>query len=201
MKGVAMTNNDSHAGSAGSTGSTGSPSARAGEATRAHLAQFGDEDLAYHEAGHAVVHHLNGGTVARVSIERSDARRGVQLAPRQAAAQEAAARQTGETGESREALERKIGVLVAGEVAATLHGTPEHLVTAGGRVDHEQALRAAAEAGMEHKEARAMIDAAWERVREQLREPGNWRLVEALAQELLRRRTLDAEQVKAALAA
>ena len=43
----------------------------------AHLAQFTDEHLAYHEAGHAVVHHLQGGTVLRLSIERTDTKQGM----------------------------------------------------------------------------------------------------------------------------
>src|SRR5262249_23237798 len=43
----------------------------------AHLAQFTDEHLAYHEAGHAVIHHLHGGTVLRLSIERTDPREGM----------------------------------------------------------------------------------------------------------------------------
>ena len=43
------------------------------------LSAYTDEQLAYHEAGHAVIHALQGGTVSRVSIECADPPRGVQL--------------------------------------------------------------------------------------------------------------------------
>jgi hypothetical protein len=183
MKGASMAQSDAH---------HASPASRAARATQEHLAQFGDEDLAYHEAGHAVVHHLEGGAVTRLSIERTDPRRGTQLAP-------GAAPPSGSASSDPEALRKRIATLVGGEVAATLHGTPEHVVTAGGRVDHDQALRAAAEAGIAPDDARAMIDAEWQRVRDLLSEPARWRLVESLAQAVLRDRTLDAGQIRAVL--
>ncbi len=167
-----------------------SPSARAARATHAHLSRFSDEDLAYHEAGHAVVHHLNGGVITRLSIDRADPRRGTQPAPRPAPAKRA---------DPQQALRDLIALLVGGEVAATLHGTPEELVTAGGRVDHDAALRAAAAAGVDQVEAYAMIDAEWDRVRDHLRDPSAWRLVESLAQSLLQHKTLNAEQIEAVL--
>ena len=163
-----------------------SPAARAAQATQAHLSQFSDEDMAYHEAGHAVVHHLNGGVITRLSIDRADPRRGTQLAPRPSPAKSA---------DPTKALADLVAVLVGGEVAATLHGTPDHLVTAGGRVDHEAALRAAAEVGIDEPEARVMIDAEWNLVRDRLRDPSAWRHVESLAQALLQRKTLDAGQI------
>lgn len=166
------------------------PSARAAQATMAHLAQFSDEDLAYHEAGHAVVHHLGGGRLARLSIDRADPRRGVQLAR---------GGMSGGEETSKEALEALVAVLVGGEVAATLHGTPAALVTAGGRVDHEAALRAAAEAGLGLEEAHATIDAAWGQVQQRLSDPTHWGLVEALARALLRHKSLDAEQIASIL--
>jgi hypothetical protein len=176
-----------------------SPSTRAARATEAHLAQLSDEDLAYHEAGHAVVHYLNGGTVARLSIDRADPRRGTQTAasPRADAAGGAAA---GAGTGGQQALRQKMAVLAGGEVAATLHGTPEAIVSAGGRVDHEAALRAAAEAGINSDAARVMMDEEWERVRRLLGEPSSWRLVEALARALLERKTLDADTIHAVLA-
>lgn len=169
---------------------TQSPSARAAQATQAHLSQFSDEDLAYHETGHAVVHHLNGGTVTRLSIDRADPHRGCRPAPRPAPAKSA---------DPQQALTNLFALLVGGEVAATLHGTPDHLVTAGGRVDHEAALRAAADAGIGVAEASAMIDAEWNRVRDRLRDPAAWRLVENLARSLLQHKTLDAEQIASVL--
>ena len=54
---------------------------KAREAPEAHLAQFSDEQLAYHEAGHAVLHHLQGGVVTRLSIERSDPQQGTHVVP------------------------------------------------------------------------------------------------------------------------
>ena len=40
---------------------------RVGPERLAHLSQFTDEHLAYHEAGHAIVHHLRGGSVTRTA--------------------------------------------------------------------------------------------------------------------------------------
>ncbi len=171
-----------------------SPSARAARATRAHLSQFSDEDLAYHESGHAVVHHLHGGTIRRLSIDREDPRRGCQPAPRPSSPPSSAT-----SADPTQALTDRLAVLVGGEVAATLHGTPDDIVTAGGRVDHDAALRAAAGAGIDPEQARAMIDAEWHRVRDQLRDPAAWRLVERLAQALLQQKTLEEAQITALL--
>ena len=167
-----------------------SPSARAAAATNAHLAQFSDADMAYHESGHAVIHHLNGGTIKRLSIERADPRRGTQPAEQPRPSTDA---------QKRTRLEKTIDVLVAGDAAGTIFGTAEPVVTAGSRVDHEQALRAAADAGIAIEDARAMIDTAWQRVHTQLQKPASWKLVDALAKELLQRKTLDADQVTAIL--
>ena len=49
------------------------------------------------------------------------------------------------------------------------------------------------------QEARAMIDSAWERACEQMRQPETWKLVEALAQAMIQKRTLDSEQIAAIL--
>ena len=169
------------------------PSVRAERATQAHLAQFSDPDMAYHEAGHAVVLHLNGGTVKRLSIERADPRRGTQGGARRPEADEALKE------DPKEKLQQTISVLVAGDAAGTIFGTPEQIVTAGSRVDHEQALRAADEAGVKPEDARDMIDGAWKRALERLRQPENWKLVDALAQELIKHRTLDADRIQSIL--
>src|SRR4051794_17184731 len=102
----------------------------------AHLAQFTDEHLAYHEAGHAVVHHLQGGTVTRLSIERTDPGQGTHTAPRPTPTRNADTDKT---------LREVVALLVAGEVAATIRGAPEQVVRAGGKVDREQAVRRAAD--------------------------------------------------------
>src|SRR6266498_2389048 len=138
-----------------------SPSARAIGATQQHLSQFGDEDMAYHEAGHAVIHHLQGRTVKRLSIDRADPRRGTQMT---------------KEADGGPGLGNLIAVLVGGDVAGTLHGTAENVATAGSRVDYDQAFRAAAEAGFDSDEARMLIDARWQRVRDRLDEPANWQL-------------------------
>ena len=158
----------------------------------AHLAQFTDEHLAYHEAGHAVVHHLQGGTVTRLSIERTDPGQGTHTAKQPTPA---------ESADPDRALRELIALLVAGEVAATIQGAPEQVVEAGGKGDREQAIRRAAEAGLDDAAARAMIDVEWPRVRARLEEPANWKLVDALAQQLIRQKVLDADQIRATLGA
>ncbi|MBV9578178.1 MAG: hypothetical protein JO057_06265 [Chloroflexi bacterium] len=158
----------------------------------AHLAQFTDEHLAYHEAGHAVVYHLQGGTIVRLSIERTDPNQGMrpaeQLTPTAAADQ-------------LNALRDLVALLVAGEVAASIYGAPDNVVKAGGSVDREDAIRRAAEVGMDETAARAMIGAEWPRVRDRLEEPANWKLVDSLAQQLVRQKVLDADQIRATLTA
>jgi hypothetical protein len=154
------------------------------ESREAHLAQFTDEQLAYHEAGHAVLHHLQGGTVTRLSIERSDPQQGTHVGPQPEPAQAA---------DPRRALREMVAMLVAGEVAATIQGAPAEVVAAGGRVDRERALRAAAGVGLDEAAGRAMIEEEWARVRTRLEEPETWSLVERAAQMLLREKTLVAD--------
>jgi hypothetical protein len=106
----------------------------------AHLAQFNDEHLAYHEAGHAVIHHLQGGSIVRLSIERTDPKEGMQPAKQPAPV---------ESADQQKALRDVVALLVAGEVAATIYGAPESVVKAGGSVDREHAFRRAAETGVD----------------------------------------------------
>jgi hypothetical protein len=156
----------------------------------AHLAQFTDEHLAYHEAGHAVVHHLQGGTIVRLSIERTDPKQGMHPAQQPTPT---------DSADQLKVLRDLVALLVAGEVAATIHGAPESVVKAGGRVDREHAIRRAAEVGVDEAAARAMIEAEWPRVRDRLEEPANWKLVDSLAQQLARLKVLDADQIRATL--
>jgi hypothetical protein len=155
-----------------------------------HLAQFTDEQLAYHEAGHAVIHHLQGGIVTRLSIERTDARQGTHLERQPAPA---------EPAEPRKALRERVAMLIAGEVAAAIQGAPDHVVAAGGKVDREAAVRAAAEVGLDEGAARAMIEAEWPRVRARLEDPKAWQLVEATAQALLQKQVLVADLFRATI--
>jgi hypothetical protein len=154
------------------------------ESRAAHLAQFTDEHLAYHEAGHAVMHHLQGGIVTRLSIERSDPQQGTHVGPKPA---------PGPAADPQQALREVVAVLVAGDVAATIQGSPAEMVAAGGKVDREQALRAVAGAGLDAAAGQAMIEEEWRRVRVRLEEPESWALVEAAAQALLREKTLVAD--------
>jgi hypothetical protein len=160
------------------------------QSREAHLAQFSDEQLAYHEAGHAVLHHLQGGVVTRLSIERTDPRQGTHVGPQPPPA---------ESADPQQALRERVAVLVAGEVAATIQGAPEDAVAAGGKADREAALRAAAEVGLDEAAARAMIEAEWPRVRARLEEPDTWKLVETTAQALLRQKTLVADLFRATI--
>jgi hypothetical protein len=116
----------------------------------AHQAQFTDEHLAYHEAGHAVVHHLQGGSDVRLSIERTDPKQGMHPAKQPTPA---------ESADQQKALRDLVALLVAGEVAATIYGAPENVVKAGGKVDREYVIRRAAEVGVDEAAARAMIEA------------------------------------------
>jgi hypothetical protein len=160
------------------------------QSREAHLARFTDEQLAYHEAGHAVLHHLQGGVVTRLSIERTDARQGTHIGPQPAPAQSA---------DPRQALRELVAMLVAGEAAATIHGAPGDAVAAGGAGDREAGVRAAADVGLDEAAARAMIEAEWPRVRARLEEPDTWQLVETTAQALLRQKTLVADLFRATI--
>jgi hypothetical protein len=160
------------------------------QSREAHLARFSDEQLAYHEAGHAVLHHLQGGIVTRLSIERTDPQQGTHVSPAPGAAPAA---------DPRTALRELVAVLVAGEVAATIRGAPEDAVAAGGRVDREAALRAAAGVGLDEAAARAMIAEEWPSVRARLEEPDAWALVEAAAQALLGQKTLVGDLFRATI--
>jgi hypothetical protein len=160
------------------------------QSREAHLARFTDEQLAYHEAGHAVLHHLQGGIVTRLSIERTDPRQGTHVGPQPPLS---------EAADPQQALRERVAVLVAGEVAATIRGAPADAVAAGGRVDREAAERAAAEVGLDAAAARAMIEEEWPRVRARLEEPDTWTLVEIAAQALLDRKTLVADLFRATI--
>lgn len=150
-------------------------------ATSDPVVRFSDEDLAYHEAGHAVMHVLNGGTVERVSIERGDPQRGVRVQPSAAAEM------------SELEARRRIAVLVAGEVALFLHSGERRQVPDS--VDREHAMQAAQAAGVGDSAANAMIAEEWDNVRDRLRDSTVWGMVEALAQALVQRRTLEGPEV------
>ena len=141
---------------------------------------FTDEELAYHEAGHAVVYALDGGTISRVSIERTDPRRGVHVAPHPQPANEADAR-------------RMIQTLLAGEVALFLHHGERKQVPDSR--DREQARRAARTFAGEDAAAERALEQEWERTHERLRDAATWQKVKGVAEALLRARTIDGREV------
>ena len=53
------------------------------QSTPNRLSQFSDEELAYHESGHAVAYQLGGGTISRLSVQRADRARVTQVTPAQ----------------------------------------------------------------------------------------------------------------------
>jgi hypothetical protein len=157
------------------------------QSREAHLARFSDEQLAYHEAGHAVLHHLQGGIVTRLSIERSDPQQGTHVGPQP---------DRSEAPDPQRALRERVAMLMAGEVAATIQGAPPEAVAAGGRVDREGALRAAAAVGLDEAAGRAMIEEEWLGARSRLEEPQNWTLVERVSAALVAWRRLDGDDFR-----
>jgi hypothetical protein len=145
---------------------------------RGEVEHFTDEELAYHEAGHAVIHHLTGGTISRVSIDRGDRGRGTQLADEPPPAD----------------FRQRVAVLMAGEAALERRGVERSKVPASGASDREAARRLAGGAGLDAGAAGAAIDEALAGVRARLAEAPVWRQVEAVAVALLERRTLDGPQ-------
>jgi hypothetical protein len=149
------------------------------------LARFTDEEMAYHEAGHAVIHGVNGGTVNRISIARTDARRGVQIAPGPAPADEAA-------------VKRAIQTLMGGEVACYLLTGEKRQVPDS--LDRERALQYARVVAASDAAASTLVATGWDEALGLLREPGAWKRVQALAQVLVAQHTLDASEITQSLA-
>jgi hypothetical protein len=141
---------------------------------------FTDEELAHHEAGHAVVHVLDGGTISRVSIDRADPQRGVKVAPHPEPASEADAR-------------RLIRTLLAGEVALFLYDGERKLVPDS--LDRERALRAARTFVADDAAAARALEQEWERTHQRLRDPATWQKVKRVAEALEHARTIDGGEV------
>jgi len=139
----------------------------------------GTEALAYHEAGHAVIHVLLGGTLQRVSLVRDD-RPGV---PKEAAAGPGS-------------VEDRIAVLLAGEVAESLSG--QHVTGVAEGTDRERARRLAASATSAPE---ALLEAERQRVVALLRTPQHWQRVVAVAQALLAQQRLEGAQLQALVGA
>jgi hypothetical protein len=133
--------------------------------------QFSDADLAYHEAGHAVAALALGQTVARVSIMREDASRGVQVPSFNA--------------EDSAAVRDKVLILLAGCAAQQVRDP-----TSPRRQDAKDWPRAEALIG-----DTAALEAEWDRAMALLQTPEHWQQVDRIAQALLRERILEREQI------
>jgi ATP-dependent Zn protease len=144
-----------------------------------------DEEMAYHEAGHAVIHLLNGGTISRVSIDRQDPQRGVHPA--------GALPEVKDEGAAR----ARAAVAVAGEAAGLIRN--EQRLRATAAADYEAAMRAARRVTPDEAAAQRLVVEEAVRVRERLGQPEVWRQVEAVAAALMRQRTITGEEVARAI--
>ena len=152
-----------------------------------HLGQFTDEELAYHEAGHAVIHVKGGGIITRLSIVRTDPAIGTHAdsSPPKPATPPAP------TGDP-ETVRHWIDMLLAGEATGYVRGRRRPESSVG---DRKQAFLAARTVAKDDAAAQAMVDAQWDGVVAQLRDPATWRKVETLAGELTQRGTLDGDEI------
>jgi ATP-dependent Zn protease len=146
------------------------------------LARFTDKEMAYHEAGHAVIHAKHGGTINRISIVRTDSRRGVHISPLPAPEplDEAAARRT-------------IQTLMGGEVAHYLLRDEKKEVPDS--LDRERALQSARKVTASDSAANTLVAEGWDEALALLREPAAWARVQALAAALIERRTLEGAEI------
>lgn len=151
---------------------------------------FSDEEMAYHESGHAVIHSLGGGTVTRLSIVRTDPKRGTHTAGSPPKPPASAGDETH--------VRRWIGTLLAGEAADVIHGGQRRPEASAG--DRETALNAARTVVSSDDAARAMLDEEWDVVLARLREPAVWRQVETLATALTQDHVLSGEEITRLLA-
>jgi ATP-dependent Zn protease len=144
------------------------------------VAEFTDEELAYHEAGHAVLHVLLGGRVNRICIVRDDPKRGVEVpAAGDPLVADAAT------------VHNRIVVLLGGEAA--LHvwrpANPR-------RPDAKDRARAEVLAATLSSEPASVLETDWEVAVGMLRSDENWPLVERLAKRLATERVLEGEDVQ-----
>jgi hypothetical protein len=150
----------------------------------AHLARFTDEQLAYHEAAHAVLGWQVGDRVGRVAITpRAEANLGlVRLEAHPGGATPAA----------------RLLVLMAGEagVARALPGRPRP--DSGDRRSAARVARSAT--GGDAIETALWVTDAPAAARERLEDPLTWSLVERVSAALVARRQLDADEFRALVA-
>jgi ATP-dependent Zn protease len=137
--------------------------------------QYSDEDLAYHEAGHAVAALVLGHSVVRVSIVRDDPIRGVRVP----------SLGNEELAEGSEAVHDRILIQLAGNAAQQVRnpGSPRQR-------DAKDWPRAEALAG-----SAEVLEVEWERAVALLKMPEHWQRVDRIAQALLREQVLEDTQI------
>lgn len=164
-----------------------------------HLSQFTDEELAYHEAGHAVIYVMGGGSVSRLSIVRADPARGTRTdspppRPGDAGSPPKPPAPTGDAAK----VHYWIDSLLAGEAAGYVHSGRRRPESSVG--DRAAALEAARTVAADDAAAQAMVEGQWDGVVAQLREPATWCQVTALAGAVMREGTLEGDAIARVLA-
>ncbi|MGH2352822.1 MAG: hypothetical protein ACRDI2_15500 [Chloroflexota bacterium] len=154
--------------------------------------------MAYHEAGHAVIAHLYGGAIHRVSIVptlgSTPERPTTSAVSPDAPARAGVGRHASAVDQTRQQL----SAILAGEAADALRSGQAHPVSTS---DRDLARTLALDlAGGDASKADAIVEAELTRTRDLLQRPDTWARVEAIAQALLRHRTLEGERLQALLA-
>ncbi|MBV9358771.1 MAG: hypothetical protein JO023_24965 [Chloroflexi bacterium] len=137
--------------------------------------QYSDEDLAYHEAGHAVAALVLGHSVVRVSVVRDDPSRGVRVP----------SFVSEDLPPGSEAVRDRILVNLAGNAAQHVRNP-----TSPRQQDAKDWPRAEALAG-----STEILEAEWQRAVALLQVPEHWERVERIAQALLAEPVLEAAQI------
>jgi ATP-dependent Zn protease len=139
--------------------------------------------MAYHEAGHAVMAHLGGMSIHRLSILPPAAPRAAAPLPT-----------VGKTDDA-----------ARGRIAAVLGGEAAEFVRTGrrgslpGSQDREVARDLARSVAGGEQHVKALLADEWEQAVVRLREPGTWSRVEAVAAALLRDKTIEGDALRALL--
>jgi hypothetical protein len=130
------------------------------------------EMFTYHEAGHAVMAHLQHGRIKPITVGKSSGK-----AKRVSAHSESEWLQL---GESRTQIERQILILFAGQIAQNLFTGRR----SGRGPDYPQAKTLAAHVAPEEKERKAYIDWFWLRAQNLLNQSSSRAAVQTLAKAL-----------------
>jgi hypothetical protein len=139
--------------------------------------------MAYHEAGHAVMAHLGGISIHRVSVLP--------------AAELRAAAPLPTVGKTDDAARAQIKAVLGGEAAEFIR-TCEH-GSGPGSQDREVARDLARSVAGGEQHVATLLAEEWKRAVALLREPGTWSRVEAVAVALLRDKTIEGDALRALL--